>query len=336
MVDHVLIVGLGSIGKRHLKALKKLRPNCRVTVVSRTSKHTQNKFVDFCAKSIDEAIFKNPINQKISCALICTPATEHLDNAIQLCENGIHVLIEKPISNDRESPTDLFKLDRLIRIIKDKKTKTLIGYVLRHDPAAKKFKKLIDKDAIGEVFHVYSKCSSYLPSWRPDQDYRKSVSANKALGGGVLLELSHEIDYLMWFFGEPESVYAELGASDILNLDVEDSADLILKSKKGVLISLHLDFLNKQTERSVEAFGSGGQIKWDLVKQSVSLQAEEVFEFTHYEDYNYNYEQQLLHFFKCIEEESAAVAPIEDAIKTLKVVELSKQSNKNKSKIFFK
>jgi len=336
MVDHVLIVGLGSIGKRHLKALKKLRPNCRVTVVSRTSKHTQNKFVDFCAKSIDEAIFKNPINQKISCALICTPATEHLDNAIQLCENGIHSLIEKPISNDRESSTDLFKLDRLIRIIKDKKTKTLIGYVLRHDPAAKKFKKLIDKDAIGEVFHVYSKCSSYLPNWRPNQDYRKSVSANKSLGGGVLLELSHEIDYLMWFFGDLESVYAELGASDILNLDVEDSADLILKSKSGISISLHLDFLNKQTERYVKAFGAKGQIEWNVSKQSVSLQAEEVFEFTHCEDYNYNYEQQLLHFFKCIEEGSSAVVPIEDAIKRLEVVELSRQSNKNESKIFFK
>ena len=336
MVDHVLIVGLGSIGKRHLEVLKKLRRDCLVTVVSRTAKYIENNFVDFCAKSISEAVFKNPIKQKISCALICSPATEHLDNAIELCQKGIHVLIEKPISTDRKSSTDLFKLNNLKKIVKDKKIKTLTGYMLRHDPAAKKFKELIDKGAIGEVFYVYSKCSSYLPNWRPNQDYRKSVSANRSLGGGVLLELSHEIDYLIWFFGELESVYAELGTSDILNLDVEDSADLILKSKKGASISLHLDFLNKQTERYVEAFGSKGQIKWDFAKKSVSLQAEEVLEFTHHEDYNYNYEQQILHFLKSIEEGSPTVVPIEDAIKRLEVVEFSRQSNKNKSKIFFK
>ena len=95
---------------------------------------------------------------------------------------------------------------------------------------------------MGEIISLEAHVGSYLPDWRPQKDYKESVSARAELGGGVLLELSHELDYIRWFFGGIDSVIAVLKNSNILGLDVEDGADLILKSSKGLHISLHLDF----------------------------------------------------------------------------------------------
>jgi len=336
MIDHILIVGLGSIGRRHLSVIKKLKPDCLVTVVSRTQKHSKEKLVNFCAKSIKEALFENPIKNKISCALICTPSTEHLKEANELSQQGIHILIEKPISDRLNNAIKLFQIDSLAATIRERDLKVLVGYTLRYHPAAKKFRSFVHGNEIGKIFHVTARCSSYLPDWRPNQDYRRSVSANKNLGGGVLLELSHELDYLRWIFGEMKSVYAELHHSNTLEIDAEESADLILNSEKKIPIILHLDFLKKHAERKIKAFGQLGELEWDLSKQAVSLKRNDntkSVEFIFDKHYNYNYEEQLKHFFRCVEEKEQPLITLGDARKTLDLIDKAKQSHEKKSRI---
>ena len=112
--------------------------------------------------------------------------------------------------------------------------------------------EMINSKKIGKILHVQVDCGSYLPEWRKGQDYRKSVSAKTKLGGGVLLELSHELEYIRWFFGDMKSVYANIQNSETLDIDVEDSVDMIFESDKGFSVSVHLDYnsISRQSEKT--------------------------------------------------------------------------------------
>ena len=106
-------------------------------------------------------------------------------------------------------------------LAKKAKTVLAIGYNLRFLSSLQKFKSILDDKIIGDVWSVRSEVGQFLPSWRPNSDYRKGVSAQYALGGGVLLELSHDIDYLRWIFGEVAWVQAVLAQQSDLEIDVE-------------------------------------------------------------------------------------------------------------------
>ena len=131
---------------------------------------------------------------------------------------------------------------------------------------------MFKRKKIGQILHISVESGSYLPDWRPKQDYLKSVSARKELGGGVLLELSHELDYIRWLFGPIGSLTAVLHNSDTLGIEVEDGADIILKNTKGLPISVHLDFNSRSSRRRCIARCSEGDITWDAIQKKVNLQ----------------------------------------------------------------
>ena len=141
-------------------------------------------------------------------------------------------------------------------------------------------------------------CGSYLPEWRERQDYRQSVSANSDLGGGVLLELSHDLDYIRWFFGEMKSVYAKIQNSGTLDIDVEDSVDIIFESERGFSASVHLDFNTRNTRRKCIAKCSEGNLSWDAFGNKVIWQPVDGLEEVemYQNDRNYVYKEQLKHF----------------------------------------
>ena len=190
-LNRIAIVGLGSIGKRHLRLIKEIRPNIEVTLIRSGvgPSSPEEDMVERVVFSIDEAL-----KYGIDAAIISSPAPFHVEQSIRLLKAGVHLLIEKPLS-DR-----LDNLDNLVRVANESNTKVMVGYVLRYDPAAIEFKKMIESDEIGALMHINIECGSYLPDWRPGHDYKKTVSALSNLGGGVLNELSHELDYFHWFF----------------------------------------------------------------------------------------------------------------------------------------
>jgi predicted dehydrogenase len=104
----------------------------------------------------------------------------------------------------------------------------MVGYNLRFMKSLKKFREILKKNTIGKILSIRSEVGSYLPSWRPDSDYKKSVSAIKKLGGGVLLELSHDIDYLVWLFGNVKWVSSTIHRQSNLKIDTEDTAHITL------------------------------------------------------------------------------------------------------------
>jgi predicted dehydrogenase len=205
----------------------------------------------------------------------------------------------------------------------------LVGYCLRFDPGAGKFKEMLDNDLTGQLLHVQVECGSYLPDWRPGQDYRQTVSALKELGGGALLELSHELDYIYWFFGDITSVYAYLHNSGTLRIDVEESADLILTNHEGLPISMHLDFNSRHAKRCCTVHGTNGKLTWDAIKKQVIWCREDtnpIFEFFE-DDSDHKYREQLQHFLDCIENNNSPAVTLKDSTVALRLVEAAKKSH---------
>ena len=281
---------------------------------------------------VKEKIFynlKEAIDFGINAAIVATPASLHVEQAETLLNAGVHVLIEKPISNTYSN------LKKLLIVDQKSISLSLIGYCLRFDPGAKRFKELLSSSKIGKILHVKIDCGSFLPQWRPKQNYSKSVSAIKNFGGGALLELSHEIDYARWFFGEIDGVYSSLRNSGTLNINVEDSAEIIFDTSAGFPIAMHLDFNSRKSRRTCQVFTSKGDLIWDYISNNIVWSPingiEKNENFKHNKDIMY--EKQLEHFFNCIEAREEPLISIRDGAEVLKLIDAAKISNKSGKKV---
>jgi len=320
LIENIAIIGLGSIGRRHLRLAREFRSEIKIIAVrsGKGKKVPEEKIADKIVYNIKDAM-----DIGIQAAVISTPAVYHIKQAKKLMEAGIHVLVEKPLSHNMEN------IDDLLKIAENSDAVGLVGYCLRYDPGALKFKEMLGSNEAGKILRINVDCGSYLPDWRPDQDYHQSVSAKKELGGGVLLELSHDLDYICWFFGNIETVSAVLQNSGTLDLDVEDNADLILKTVEGLTISLHLDFNSRNIRRNCNVKTSNGTLIWDAISKQVIWRPtngpEKVESFNHHKDEIYR--QQLKHFFKCIEHDQTPMVSLYDGIAVLQIVEATRRSN---------
>ena len=244
-----LIVGLGSSGRRHLGLLRSLRPDLRMIALRHT--RSDSPHPDIHAEAHD---LQGAIDHKPDFALICNPASLHLETGMALARAGIDLFIEKPIA------ASLPGVDALLRICQTNGVLLTVGYVLRYSASLRKFRQAIGDGMIGRVLSFRAEVGQSLPDWRPDQDYRDSVSANADLGGGALLELSHEIDYVRWIFGDIRRVSAMAHNSGHLDIDVEDlvesSVSLTSPSGDRVIGSIHLDMLQTVVTRTCTAIGT--------------------------------------------------------------------------------
>ena len=326
MINNIGIIGLGSIGCRHLRLVRELRPGANIIAVrsGEGKKAAEEKLVNAVVHSLKEAIVYG-----IEAAVIATPSVFHIKQAIDLMRRGVHVLIEKPLSHSLEN------INELLIIEKKSKSVCLLGYCLRYNSGALKFNNYLKKEKIGQILHIQVDCGSYLPSWRKGQDYRESVSAKSNLGGGVLLEISHELDYIRWLFGDMKSVYANIESSGTLEIDVEDSVDMIFESDKGFTVSVHLDFNSRNTRRKCIARCSNGDLIWNLAKNKViwrpanGSEKIEIYD----KDRDYIYKKQLDHFFDCIENNKPPSVSLNDGVAVLRMIDSAKESYRSGKRI---
>ena len=167
-----------------------------------------------------------------------------------------------------------------------------------------------------------------MPQWRSGKDYKDTVSAKLSLGGGVLFELSHEIDYIQWLLGDMSLEYAHLRSSLDLGLDVEDSADLVLTNSVGTVCSMHLDFLQKTAQRKCSFIGSNGRLEWDLVSNSVELISENKTQMLYQDsewDKNQMYIDMINDFVSAINGKPNRCVTVSESAKVVGLVELIKE-----------
>jgi predicted dehydrogenase len=311
----LLICGLGSIGRRHLRLLHGLDPSLELAALrsGQGGPCQEEGLLTAQFTSLEEALAWRP-----EAAVIATPAPFHLRPAVQLAESGTALLIEKPLGSGEEALADWVPLQDAAR----RGLPILVGYVLRHDPALPVLRAWLDQGAIGTPVAVHARCGSWLPDWRPGMDYRQGVSARAALGGGVLLELSHELDLLRSLLGPLSLGAATLSRSGLLEVDVEDRALLLLQAASGLPISLQLDFCTRPSVRSLSLRGSAGEIRWNLLSGDLSLLEwdgglrEEGLLHTAEE----RYRLQLRHFLACCRGEADPLVTLEDGLAVLDLV----------------
>lgn len=265
-------------------------------------------------------------------AVIANPSNLHISAAQPLVKAGVHVLVEKPLSATPDGVAELLKT------CADKGVVLLVGYNLRFVPSLRRFRDLLNEGLIGRVFSVRCEIGQYLPSWRPDTDYRKGVSALRARGGGALLELSHELDYLCWIFGGVDSVKATLSRQSKLEIDVEDTAHLILGFEPEVdghqlLGTLSLDFVRHDTMRTCVAIGETGSLRWNGLSGVVDyFEAgakawRELLRDQHQRDDSYRAEWQ--HLLACICEQKKPLITGEDGLKVLQIIDAARHASES-------
>ncbi len=319
---HFLVVGTGSIAKRHLNNLLTLFPDGVIGCISASGRKIAEDELDERVQrygSFSEAIAETP-----KFAIVASPASLHLEHTKALLEAGIHVLIEKPLSDSSQKCAEAKEL------LISNDSKLAVSYNLRFMPSAQKVHEFLKSGRMGRIHAVLIDVGQYLPDWRPHSDYRRNVSAQRQLGGGVLLELSHELDYLLWLLGPIESVYCLLGRSGTLDIDVEDQVDAALRSQHGVAITLHMDFLQRSPSRTCKIVGEHGNLLWDLMRNSVSWSTSSaepvtIFDDPHY-DRNAMYLRQLEHFSRVVEGEQSPSVNIYDALLTMELIEAMRRS----------
>lgn len=319
-----LVVGSGSIARRHIRNLRDLYPNSDVVCVSSSGRQIMASDVGATsvAGTVEEAFGDKP-----DIAIVASPATFHIPHAEAILKANIPVLIEKPLCVEY-SELLRFSLDQA-------KSKIGVGYNLRFMPALKVVKEVMSSESLGRISTVFSEVGQYLPDWRPDADYRKGVSAQKSLGGGALLELSHELDYLSWLFGSFSEVSAVMGSSQILDIDVEDTVDALLTNQGGTLFHLHLDFLQRSPVRYFKAVGEKGTLIWDLLANEVVLQkpeatSEVVFSDSDY-DRNEMYIEQLRAFVAFAKGDGEFHSSLGTSVEVMRLVEAIRLSDQQRS-----
>lgn len=325
MINRILIVGYGSIGKRHLRIARELMPLADIRILRHRATNEIPEYANGCFLTIEEAILFAP-----QAAVIASPAPFHIEIASALAESGVDLLIEKPLS------ASLSGVAELIKICSEQNVVLSTGYNLRFLPSLQRFRELLVDGVIGKVLSVRCEIGQYLPSWRPDTDYRQGVSARHELGGGALLELSHELDYLRWIFGEIKWVKATLSRQSSLEIDVEDTAHLTLGFKstsdgRQLIGAVNLDFIRHDKTRLCTAIGEAGSLRWNGLTGEVLLH--EVGAggwhklFQHSSQRKDSYMAEWENFIDCIINHKIPFITGDDGLQVLKIVEGARRSN---------
>lgn len=333
-IDRILVVGLGSIGKRHIRVLQGLYPDVKIAVL-RHSRCDQSETEELglykCFTNIGEALAFQP-----QAAIVANPATKHLEVSMLLAQAGVHLLIEKPISAASDG------IQKLIDLCKSKKIVLMTAYNLRFSPSLKVFREYIKQKKIGNIYSIHAEVGQYLPGWRQDLDYRKTVSAQKKLGGGVLLELSHEIDYLIWIFGPVKWIKSHLDKLSNLEIDVEDTVNVIIGFQailgRPLTATLNMDFIRHDTTRYCVAIGENGSLRWNGITGEVGFFSKngkdwEVL-YTLKSGSDYTYVEEIKHFMSSIESGNPPAITGEIGLEVVDVIESIYQSNESGSVVY--
>lgn len=327
----ILIVGLGSIGRRHLRNLKKIAPEAEIGVWRQQSQHPD---LGDLAPAVSQVFFaeQDALAWGATAALITNPAPLHVGTGLLLAEAGSHLFVEKPFSHSLEQAGDLIELCRQRALV------LMVGYGFRFYPPLQRVKALLDEGRIGRPLFLRSEVGQYLPDWRPGRDYRLSVSARSDMGGGALLELSHELDCARWLMGEVDSVSAMVGRLGDLEIDVEDYAEVALRFASGAMGNVHLDMVQRPPTRTCRITGTDGTIAWDLDGHRVRVfdarakERDEVGAMSSF-DFNQVYQNELEHFLACVE--GRAIPPVcgEGAYRVIEMVLAAKRSSFTRTEV---
>jgi predicted dehydrogenase len=332
----ILMVGLGAIGQRHARNLRRLLgPElellaCRVLrrqhVISDALEIEAGSTVEASlgvrvASDLDAALAESP-----DAVFVTNPTALHLEVAVRAARAGCALFVEKPLAASADG------IEELQRIVEERRLVACVGYQLRFHPCFERVVGLLAAGSLGRVVGVRALAAERLTDWHPYEDYRESYAARAELGGGVLLTQCHELDYLCAWFGMPRRVFALGGRLGDLALDVEDTASVLLECEsqgRSLPAHLHLDYLQRPPERSCEVLGERGRLRVDFRAAAVDALWEdgsrERFEVAGF-DRNEIFLAEAAHFLACLRGQEVPRVGLREAAASLGVALAARRS----------
>ncbi|PKL70356.1 MAG: hypothetical protein CVV30_03080 [Methanomicrobiales archaeon HGW-Methanomicrobiales-1] len=305
----IIVIGAGSIGKRHAKNLQALGAvvhlfDVNIELLLRIC-HEEG-FVP-CV-DLDQAIEKTHFEG----AIICTPTHLHIPVAQKVAERGINLFIEKPLSHTLDGVDDLISLAENNHCI------AMVGFMLRFEPGLRFLKTRIEEDkvAFGQL-----EFGSHMPLWRKGVDYRTVYSANRSMGGGTILDDVHELDYACWLFGYPKHVTSVFGKFSSFTIDVEDTA-MINFEYPDKIVSIHSDYLQRKYSRKCKICDREGYTFEWIFGNSVHVSdkhGESVFSYADTFDVNQLYIDEMRYFLECIDKKVHPESGLQNGKKIMEI-----------------
>jgi predicted dehydrogenase len=317
-----LVIGCGSIGQRHIHNLLSLKAG-EILVVD-IDEHR----LDQVARESSVKAFKDLATawkQKPDAAFITTPTNLHPPIAVAAAHHGCHLFIEKPLAQTLDG------VDELLDLVRDKSLVTLVGCNMRFHPSLRRIKTVLEELVIGPVVAAQAQFGQYLPDWHPQEDYRQGYSARKSLGGGIILDAIHELDYMRWLLGEVREVFCYASHLTRLEIDTEDVAAILLQFSSGTVGEVHLDYIQRSYHRSCQIIGEEGTITWDYDTGQVKMYLASNRSWTVFNqppdfEPNQMYLDELRHFLRCLRREEASMLDVFEAKQVLKIALAAKES----------
>ena len=291
-----LIVGGGSIGKRHLRNVLASGRSAAV-IETRADRRAEIAEKFGAAKlftSLDEAVAA----ERYRTAFICVPTAFHLDPALRLARQGVHILMEKPVSHSLDGVLEV------VEAIEGAKLVGMIGFCMRFFKPLMRAKELIEAGRIGRIVTARSFTGVHLPLWHPWEDYRTFYMAKKDQGGGVLLDECHAFDWMQWLCGPITGVFSVVGTFSDLEVSTDDVCEVIARFGSRAVGSIHLDMVDRSARSEVEIIGTESTVLVDLEGHTVRLydpRANRWETETFPPSYDQMYVDEIDHFFACVE-----------------------------------
>ena len=323
---NVTVIGCGSIGRRHLRGLSSLLTKLGISELrafdtnpERMKMASDESEPIICFDSLESSIKGTDV------VFMCAPTSLHIPIYNEIKSLGeFHIFCEKPLSHTIEG------CEQMLFDQKIKGKQVAVGYMLHHHPVLLSAKEIIDSGKLGRIISVRAECGVYLPQWHPWEDYRDFYMSWKTGGGGALLDISHEINYLQWLFGDVEEVQGVVGTFSDLEITSDDLALAIMKFKNGTIGQIQLDLLQFERSRYCKVIGTEGVLIADIASNSVSYNSaidpewkKEIFDVDFDKIYHIEYEN----IFASFQDNSGYIVSGDDSYKTMEVIEAVRRSS---------
>lgn len=262
-MPHILIVGAGSVGKRHAVNLGAL--GCSTAAMD-PREDRRGEFADAAQgaetfSTLDKALATG----RFDGAVVCSPTAFHVDQCLALLDAGVPILLEKPVAKD------LGAAERLAAALAGARVPLMLGYTWRWWPPLARLRELLAQRVLGRLHHVDFFMSAHLADWHPYEPLADFFMSDAALGGGALLDESHWLDLMVWMFGQPQSLYAHVETIGGLDITSDDNVDMLITYADNLRARVHLDLYGRPHRKEIRFIGEKGSMVWSEAPNRIAI-----------------------------------------------------------------
>jgi predicted dehydrogenase len=324
---HILIVGAGSAGKRHLTNLHDLGVP-QFSAVDPRADRREELSAQSTVLGAYESVTAALDAAHFDAAIIASPPRFHVEQAQQLLKKHIPVFMEKPLC------IGLQEALTLQQTAKSSGTAFLMGYTYRWWPPLQQFRARLDE--IGPIRHAKFVMSAHLADWHPWESYQDFFMASKELGGGALLDESHFLDLMYWFFGTPSALFGDATKLSNLDIDSDDNVDIIGFYDDGMRVSIHLDLYGRPHTKLISVTGENGTLEWSFDPNCIRFSNDMSPD---WQETSFSYERNEMFvqasksFLNMLGGTETAPCSLDDGIAVMRMIEAVRQSTAEGRKI---